>query len=77
MVSLTTKRRGGPRAALAVDAAKVNVRRPKVKVKCIDKAFKCKAGSRFGILKQRLGFGECHVFMSSQENMDKVMLEFK
>lgn len=76
MVSLTTKRRGGPRAALAVDAAKVNVRRPKVKVKCIDKAFKCKAGSRFGILKQRLGFVNA-MCLRSQENMDKVMLEFK
>ena len=59
MVSLTTKRRGGPRAALAVDAAKVNVRRPKVKVKCIDKAFKCKAGSRFGILKQNALGKDC------------------
>eukprot|EP00438_Fugacium_kawagutii_P024426 Skav202099 [mRNA] locus=scaffold1980:24708:37417:+ [translate_table: standard] len=40
LVSLTGKRRGGPRPALVVDAAKVPAKRPRVKVKCTDHAFK-------------------------------------
>eukprot|EP00435_Cladocopium_sp_Y103_P075303 s223_g56.t1 len=52
MVAQTGKRRGGPRTALVVDATKVPLKRPRVKVKCTDYAFKCRAGSRFGLLKQ-------------------------
>ena len=32
----------------------VPLKRPRVKVKCTDYAFKCRAGSRFGLLKQML-----------------------
>ena len=36
----------------------VPLKRPRVKVKCTDKAFKCRAGARFGLLKQTLGLGQ-------------------
>lgn len=59
MVALTGKRRGGPRPALLVDAAKVPLKRPRVKVKCMDQAFKCRAGARFGLLKQNALGKDC------------------